>query len=205
MVVRHDVYNGGKVGVSMGIIMFEKNNRILEVFYRLLQGEEISIKQLANYYEVSSKTISRDLGVIMDFLAENRELMGNAELCYSHKNKTHRLECSSRGTAQKADWKGRDSEVQLGKRLDIRLLCKKEAAQVVLEYFPEVRVVGTSLIGKSKILETKVAMGEELIRTLLSFGSQVKVLGPEEVVGELGEEIRRLGRAYGVMGRDGKR
>lgn len=37
-----------------------KKNRILEIFFRMMKGENISIKGLADEYGVSNKSISRD-------------------------------------------------------------------------------------------------------------------------------------------------
>ena len=39
----------------------DKNQRILEIFFRLLKGEHISLKKLAEEYQVSVKSISRDM------------------------------------------------------------------------------------------------------------------------------------------------
>ncbi len=69
----------------------EKNNRILEIFFRLLHGEAISIKQLANEYNVSTKSISRDISTLQNFLSENRELLRQAELFYSYKDRSYHL------------------------------------------------------------------------------------------------------------------
>ena len=41
-----------------------KNDRMLEIFFRALRGESISIKKLAEEYKVSAKSISRDISVI---------------------------------------------------------------------------------------------------------------------------------------------
>ncbi|MCC8110920.1 MAG: HTH domain-containing protein [Ruminococcus sp.] len=68
-----------------------KNDRVLEIFMRSLRGEFISIKSLAKEYEVSIKSISRDISKIQNFLVEHRELMQNAELTYSYKDKFYRL------------------------------------------------------------------------------------------------------------------
>lgn len=68
-----------------------KNNRMLEIFFRALRGEVISVKKIAKEYSVSSKSISRDISEIQAFLAEHRELMQNAELTYSHKEKAYIL------------------------------------------------------------------------------------------------------------------
>lgn len=68
-----------------------KNDRMLEIFMRSLRGEVISLKKLADEYDVSTKSISRNISDIQNFLAEHRELMQNAELTYSHKDKAYRL------------------------------------------------------------------------------------------------------------------
>ena len=45
-----------------------KKNRMLEIFFRAMKGENISVKKLADEYGVSAKSISRDLGEIKNFL-----------------------------------------------------------------------------------------------------------------------------------------
>lgn len=69
-----------------------KKNRMLEIFFRAMKGENISVKNLADEYGVSSKSISRDLGEIKNFLCENRDLVGNTELKYAANSKTYCLE-----------------------------------------------------------------------------------------------------------------
>lgn len=68
-----------------------KQYRILEIFFRALRGEDISVQKLANEYGVSSKSISRSIAELKAFLADNRELVGNTELEYSYKDKCYRL------------------------------------------------------------------------------------------------------------------
>lgn len=68
-----------------------KQYRILEIFFRALRGEDISVKNLADEYGVSSKSISRDIADLKAFLADHRDLVGNTELEYSHKDKCYRL------------------------------------------------------------------------------------------------------------------
>lgn len=67
----------------------QKNKRMLEIFFRALRGEQISLKQLAQEYQVSTKSINRDISEIQDFLTEHRELMQNAELTYSQREKAY--------------------------------------------------------------------------------------------------------------------
>lgn len=69
-----------------------KKNRMLEIFFRAMKGEHISVKKLAEEYGVSGKSISRDLGEIKTFLCENRELVGNTELKYASSSKSYYLE-----------------------------------------------------------------------------------------------------------------
>ena len=69
----------------------EKNERMLEIFFRALRGESISVKKFAEEYKVSTKSISRDINRIQEFLSEHRELMQNAELTYSYKKRAYLL------------------------------------------------------------------------------------------------------------------
>ncbi len=68
-----------------------KQDRVLELFFRGLRGEDISVKNLAAEYGVSTKSISRDINDLKAFLADHRELVGNTELQYSHNEKCYHL------------------------------------------------------------------------------------------------------------------
>lgn len=68
-----------------------KQYRVLEIFFRALRGEDISVQKLADEYDVSTKSITRSINEVKDFLADNRELIGNAELQYSNKDKCYHL------------------------------------------------------------------------------------------------------------------
>lgn len=68
-----------------------KQYRSLEIFFRALRGEDISVQKLADEYGVSTKSVSRSVSDLKAFLADNRELVGNTELEYSHKDKCYRL------------------------------------------------------------------------------------------------------------------
>ena len=69
----------------------EKKNRTLEIFFRAIRGEDISPVKLAEIYGVSTKSITRNINEIKNFLAESRELVGHAELEYSYASKAYRL------------------------------------------------------------------------------------------------------------------
>ena len=68
-----------------------KQYRILEIFFRAMRGEDISIAALADEYGVSTKSISRDVRDLKAFLLDHRTLVGNTELQYVHQNKCYRL------------------------------------------------------------------------------------------------------------------
>lgn len=68
-----------------------RSDRLLEVFYRALRGEALSLKNLADEYGVSTKSIVRTLNDIKAFLADHRDLMGSTELSYSHKDNCYHL------------------------------------------------------------------------------------------------------------------
>lgn len=68
-----------------------KQERSLEIFFRALRGEDIFVQKLADEYGVSTKSISRSINDLKNFFAEHRELVGNTELQYSHRDKCYRL------------------------------------------------------------------------------------------------------------------
>ena len=68
-----------------------KQDRILEIFFRGLRGEDISVQALANEYQVSTKSITRNINDLKAFLADHRELVGNTAMQYSHQDKCYRL------------------------------------------------------------------------------------------------------------------
>jgi len=70
----------------------QKKNRVLDVFYRAMKGENISIRNMAAEYGVSTKSTSRDMNEIKNFLSDNRELVGNIELKYAANSKSYYLE-----------------------------------------------------------------------------------------------------------------
>ena len=68
-----------------------KHGRLLEIFFRCLRGEDLSVQKLAEEYSVSTKSISRDINDLKAFLADHRQLVGNTELVYSNQEKCYRL------------------------------------------------------------------------------------------------------------------
>lgn len=68
-----------------------KQDRVLEIFFRALHGENVYVRKLANEYNVSTKSIARSVNELKNFLADHRELVGNTELEYSHREKCYML------------------------------------------------------------------------------------------------------------------
>lgn len=68
-----------------------KHDRLLEIFFRSLRGEDLSVQRLAKEYGVSTKSISRDINDLKSFLADHRQLVGNTELVYSNQEKCYHL------------------------------------------------------------------------------------------------------------------
>lgn len=69
----------------------EKQERILEIFFRSLHGETISVAELAREYGVSEKSVSRYVGQLKDFFADHRDVVGNMTLQYDFRQKGYRL------------------------------------------------------------------------------------------------------------------
>ena len=68
-----------------------KLDRLLEIFFRGMRGEDLSVQKLADEYEVSTKSITRSINDLKNFLADHRELVGHTELQFSHQDKCYRL------------------------------------------------------------------------------------------------------------------
>ncbi len=75
----------------MSIVTTNKCERALELLFRGLRGEDLSVKALAAEYNTSTKSISRSLAEVKAFLADHRELVGNTEFEYSYSRKCYRL------------------------------------------------------------------------------------------------------------------
>lgn len=68
-----------------------KQERLLEIFFRCLRGESLSVQKLADEYGLSTKSISRNINDLKAFLADHRELVGNTELVYSNQERCYHL------------------------------------------------------------------------------------------------------------------
>lgn len=69
-----------------------KHDRILSLYSNLLNNERVNVKEAAEYYGVSSKTIHRDIDDIRNFVSENSIANGELhEVVYDRAQDTYRL------------------------------------------------------------------------------------------------------------------
>lgn len=68
-----------------------RRDRVMEIFFRGLRGEDLYVQRLADEYELSTKSITRSLNDLKAFLADHRDVVGHTELQYSHRDKCYRL------------------------------------------------------------------------------------------------------------------
>ena len=72
-----------------------KIDRVMELFFRAMKGESLSVQQLSYEYNVSTRSITRDINSLKNFLAEHRDLFDNAELEYSSSDHCYKLRMDS--------------------------------------------------------------------------------------------------------------
>lgn len=69
-----------------------KADRVLKILFRALKGESLSVVGLANESNVSTRIVTRDINDLKAFLADYRDILGNAELKYSASDHCYTLE-----------------------------------------------------------------------------------------------------------------
>ncbi|MCR4890848.1 MAG: WYL domain-containing protein [Lachnospiraceae bacterium] len=72
-----------------------KTDRIMELFFRALKGEALSVQKLSFEYNVSTRSITRDINSLKAFLAEHSDNFGYTELEYSSTNHCYSLRMDS--------------------------------------------------------------------------------------------------------------
>lgn len=73
----------------------DKKDRLLEIFFRLMKGEDLSAQKLAAEYDISSRSISRDITSLKAFFDLNYDKLGKPELIYNNASKTYHLNMDS--------------------------------------------------------------------------------------------------------------
>lgn len=72
-----------------------KTERIMELFFRATKGESLSAQKLAYEYNVSKRSITRDINTLKAFLSEHSDILGYADLVYSSTNHSYTLKMDS--------------------------------------------------------------------------------------------------------------
>ncbi len=68
-----------------------KVDRVMELFLRAIKGESLSVQGLANEYNVSTRSITRDINNLKAFLSEHTDIIGYTELEYSSSDHCYTL------------------------------------------------------------------------------------------------------------------
>ena len=75
-----------------GGILVNKRNRVIEIFYRFISGERMAVKELALQYEVSEKSIQRDISEIKNCIAEYGYSIGKEQIAFDRSSQKMYLE-----------------------------------------------------------------------------------------------------------------
>jgi len=69
-----------------------KVNRILTIYTKLVHGEIVNKREMAEMFNVNEKTIQRDLEDIRTYFSDNRESLGSKEIVYRRNKKGYSLD-----------------------------------------------------------------------------------------------------------------
>lgn len=69
-----------------------KVNRILTIYSKLVHGEIVNKREMAEIFNVNEKTIQRDLEDIRTYFSDNRERLGSKDIVYSRNKKGYSLD-----------------------------------------------------------------------------------------------------------------
>ena len=102
-----------------------KHDRILAIYNNLLEGGRLNVKSAAEYYEVSTKTIRRDIDDIRNFFSEKCVADGiNKEIVYDRANDNYYIKGNNKLTAKEL--------IAISKvMLDSRAFCKEEFISII--------------------------------------------------------------------------
>lgn len=69
-----------------------KVNRILTIYSKLVHGEIVNKREMAEIFNVNEKTIQRDLEDIRTYFSDNRESLGSKDIIYRRNKKGYSLD-----------------------------------------------------------------------------------------------------------------
>lgn len=79
---------------------YNKMHRILDIFYMGISNRYFSASELSDKYNISKKTVARDINEVRSFLFEYRDTIGNADIIYDRKKLMYHLEYTDKITEQ---------------------------------------------------------------------------------------------------------
>jgi len=68
-----------------------KVDRVMELLFRAMKGESLSAQKLADEYNVSTRSITRDINNLRMFLSDHADIIGVDDLTYSSENHCYTL------------------------------------------------------------------------------------------------------------------
>ena len=71
--------------------MNNKEERILKIFWDFLRGQDVRLVNLSKRFNVSTRTIARDIESLKCMLADDRELFRNAEITYDCQKRAYEM------------------------------------------------------------------------------------------------------------------
>lgn len=99
---------------------YAKVNRILTIYSKLVQGEVVNKKEMAELFNVNEKTIQRAFNDIRTYFSDNCERVGVKDILYNHNKKGHTLD-------DKGEILNREDIIAISKiLLESRAFCKDE-------------------------------------------------------------------------------
>lgn len=78
--------------INLNIEKDAKVYRILDIYSKLLHGDILNKKEMANLYNVNEKTIQRDIDDIRNYFYESIETMGRKEVAYKRDKRGYCIE-----------------------------------------------------------------------------------------------------------------
>lgn len=156
-------------------MIYEKDvkvNRILTIYSKLVHGEIINKREMAELFNVNEKTIQRDLDDIRAYFSDNRESLGSKDIVYRRDKKGYSLD-------NKDDILTREDILAITKiLLESRAFCKEELKHLTNSILGQVNakqrkyvkdIIGNELLNyvplkHSDLLLSKIWDLSELIR-----------------------------------------
>lgn len=68
-----------------------KSDRVMQLLFRAMKGERLSVQNLAEEYHVSARSITRDINSLKVFLSDYNGTLGNCELEYSSSDHSYSI------------------------------------------------------------------------------------------------------------------